>query len=284
MDKIDRRSRAAIRANIYPPAHSAALDLTDSDWHNYADRANSSQALAISVFGTLQVSPERNALINGVAKSLGLPQATDWAIELEWWDRFNVLAEKSPTMVDAVATSEASRSTILFECKFTEAGGGCSQLKTKKCPGTNPGLLSRAFPAAHACPLSGKGIRYWSYIEEVYSTEALLGERCPFGEEGYQWMRNLVLCAALKAERGISAALVATYADRPSLYMREKIVGENWPGVLGLRPDGIVPMTTLSFEEIVRRGMQIAQSGGASTAVWQGLSDWIDSRVAALRR
>jgi hypothetical protein len=281
MDRIDRHARAKIRANIFPPAHSAALELADADWHNHADRPNSSQALAISVFGTVEASSERDNILNRVADRIGLPRASDWTIKLEWWDESNALKEKSPTLVDAVAVNTSADTMILFECKFTEGGGACSQLKNAKCDGRNPGPLDPTASVPHACPLSRKGIKYWSYVSAIFDTATLAGSICPFGDERYQWMRNLTLGAALKADRGINTGLVAVYVDRPKLYMREKIVSEGWPKTLGLRADNSIPMITLSYQDIVQFALDAVRTSGSSPHTWRDLSAWIETRIAA---
>ncbi len=52
-----------IRANIFPAAIPSTEPWRDFPWHSGADQIHSSQALAIDVFGTLQVSGTKNAAL-----------------------------------------------------------------------------------------------------------------------------------------------------------------------------------------------------------------------------
>jgi hypothetical protein len=64
----------AIRMNIFPGARPAIADWTDFRWHSTSagvdsHQPNSSQALAIDVFGTLAVSPDRD--VDGQGEPVG---------------------------------------------------------------------------------------------------------------------------------------------------------------------------------------------------------------------
>jgi hypothetical protein len=53
----------AIKANLFPASHAAIKDWGKFPWHKHkgriqTDKPHSSQALAIDVFGTIQVSEE----------------------------------------------------------------------------------------------------------------------------------------------------------------------------------------------------------------------------------
>ena len=70
--------------NIFPRALGTISDFKEFDWHNYARRYNSSQALAIDVFGTAKTSPYKDEIINEICKAVGAPQGESWDIEFEW--------------------------------------------------------------------------------------------------------------------------------------------------------------------------------------------------------
>src|SRR5580693_8199001 len=99
----------SIKANLFPASHAAIGDWRSFPWHR--DRQNgiqtgklqSSQALAIDVFGTIKVSEERDRILGALARECGLPDDGPWTLELEWKDADRLLREPKPTQVDAVA-------------------------------------------------------------------------------------------------------------------------------------------------------------------------------------
>ncbi|WP_249169945.1 PGN_0703 family putative restriction endonuclease [Bradyrhizobium liaoningense] len=129
--ELSTKQIAEIKANLFHAAHPAIDNWCAFPWHRDpsgkidATKVHSSQALAIDVFGTLRVNPERHALLGALAHLSGVPGEGPWKLELEWTDQSNLLGEKRPTQVDAIAFG--ARSILVIECKFTEPGGGCSQ-------------------------------------------------------------------------------------------------------------------------------------------------------------
>jgi len=75
--------RQKVAANLFPTAH-AAINWDRFPWHSDgaggtdAWQPNSSQALAIDVFGTLKLAPERHAILDEIAASIGLPVGGSW--------------------------------------------------------------------------------------------------------------------------------------------------------------------------------------------------------------
>ena len=133
----------AVRANIFTDAHGYIANWQTFPWHRddegriQAHKAHSSQALAIDVFGTIAMSRARDAVLGQIADVIGLPSEGPWEIKLEWTDPDRLLGERRSTQVDAIACSATA--AILFECKFTEPGGGCSQ-PNKLSSGRNKGM------------------------------------------------------------------------------------------------------------------------------------------------
>lgn len=119
---------AAVKANIFPPAWGAITGSPNEfPWHLHAESPKSSQALAIDVFGTVRVHKLRETILRAIAKVVGVPEDGPWDVVPEWHDASNALNERVVTQVDAAALGGAA--IILFECKFTEEGGSCSQTK-----------------------------------------------------------------------------------------------------------------------------------------------------------
>src|SRR5437870_2478511 len=128
MDPVTER----IRTNLFAGSHAAIDDWSAFPWHTQNGtiqtyKPESSQALAIDVFGTIRASEHRNEILAALARECSLPDAGPWRLELEWIDSENLLKEPRPTQVDAIAFGK--NAIIVIECKFTEAGGECSQAK-----------------------------------------------------------------------------------------------------------------------------------------------------------
>jgi hypothetical protein len=61
----------AIKKNLFPEAHKAISDWETFPWHNHNGviqtyKPESSQALAIDVFGTIKVSEERHRILGAL--------------------------------------------------------------------------------------------------------------------------------------------------------------------------------------------------------------------------
>jgi hypothetical protein len=95
-----------IKRNLFPGAHAAICDWNTFPWHldRYGNidthKKQSSQALAIDVFGTIKVSGERDRVLGALARKCGLPADGPWSVTLEWTDPDNLLKEPRPTQVD----------------------------------------------------------------------------------------------------------------------------------------------------------------------------------------
>jgi hypothetical protein len=127
---MDAATITAIKANLFPSSHASIDDWDKFPWHSHNGiiqtyKRESSQALAIDVFGSIMVSKDRDIILGSMARICSLPDEGPWALKLEWSDPDNLLREPRPTQVDAIAFGR--RATLIIECKFTEPGGGCSQ-------------------------------------------------------------------------------------------------------------------------------------------------------------
>ena len=266
-----------VRANMFAPAHAAISDWERFPWHFGAPSLHSSQILAADVFGTIQTRGDqmRDAVLSAVAEKVGVSPEGPWRLELEWQDSKNLLAEKTPTQVDAVAFG--ANAIILFECKFTEGGGGCSQIKPDKhgaaaCDGSYALQQNPRSKAFARCALTAKGIKYWDFIPAVYDLSAETDYApCPFAFDAYQWMRNLALAYCLEQTTAKNAVVVAAYADAEHLQTAHKVRH----GGLGLPPkDPNRAIKPLSYQALI----SIAKVA-APDPIWEALSDWVLRKI-----
>jgi len=269
----------AIKSNMFKGAYSAIDDWMAFDWHTHAQSPRSSQMLAIDVFGTLKVSPQkvRDAVISELVREAGVPSDGPWHIELEWQDSGNALNERRPTQVDAVAISPNAQ--LFFECKFTEAGGSCSQPKRDKeglaaCNGRYEAQTNPKSGSSSSCALSGKGIGYWQWAEKLYGLSVSEDHApFPFASDAYQWMRNSALAKAVQVRDGLATRVFATYAESEFLQTAAKIKS----GRLGIKPvlpdDDIIP---LSYQNLLSIATRLDPSGP-----WEDLTGWVERKIAA---
>jgi hypothetical protein len=303
---MDETTRAEIEANIFPAARGAIQNWATFPWHRGPDgtyhvaKLHSSQALAIDVFGAIAISPHRDLVLSALAAHLGIPALGPWTVSLEWEDRpANRLREPRPTQVDAVA--QGRESLIFFECKFTEADGGeCSQTKPlakgddraagirrararqeadqdrRQCNGNYVPQTNPVNQRSGRCALASKGIAYWDVIPKVFRMASDQDYRpCPFAGPWFQWMRNLVLCHDVAAERGLRAVFVVVYADADGLPLAEKAKAGGWTELqTSLRPGG-VEFRTVSYQELLREARSAIRRLGESDSAWEALDAWI---------
>jgi hypothetical protein len=264
-----------IKSNIFPAAHKFITDWGSVPWHTYAHRPHSSQALAFSVFGTLSESQARDQVLNRIATRAGLADSGPWSILLEWQDATNQLKEPRPTQVDAVAISATSM--LLFECKFTEPGGQCSQVKQDRhkrtaCNTRYERQTNVQNGISARCALSGKGIRYWDFIPEVFGIDAGADHTpCPFAFDNYQWMRNSLLAHSLQKSTGKPVRLFVVYCDIPGLPTADK-VRRGGVGMPTLSAE--TSIHPLSYQDIITMADACEPS-----PVWGQLDVWMTSRV-----
>ncbi len=285
--------RRSIEANLFPYAHEAVEPWAGYRWHSAAGevcdawKEKSSQALSIDVFGTLKLHPERAVVLDALALQLGLPPGGPWEVTLEWHDPDNVLAEKTPTWVDAVASSP--QALILFECKFTEPdGGACGQTHPitkgrraglRQCNGQYVPQTNRANGKLARCALSAKGLRYWEHIPAVFGYDADLDHApCPFAGPWFQWMRNLTTAAAVGQHTGRRAAFVVVYADEPRLPMAARVRQPEWQWLAGIVNPAAVAFRTLSYQRLLALACQAAPAD----PVWPALALWVDRKIASV--
>jgi len=282
--------RRSIEANLFPFAHAAVEPWAAFRWHGATGEScdtwkeHSSQALAIDVFGTLKLHPRRDAMLDAVARELGLPAGGPWAVDLEWHDPDNRLREKTPTFVDAVARSP--RNLMVFESKFSENDGGtCSQTRPlptgrrkglRQCSGHYVPQVNPANKLEARCALSAKGIGYWDIIPDVfgYSAETSIAP-CPFAGPWFQWMRNLTTAYAVARHHHLRAAFVVAYADGHGLAMAQRVHSPDWQWLRNRVDPARVAFRAISIQQL----LHLAGRGAGDDAVWQDLAGWVRRKI-----
>ncbi|POH33700.1 MULTISPECIES: hypothetical protein [Sinorhizobium] len=275
---------AAVRQNLFPASHAAISNWLAFPWHRdrnnriQAHKAHSSQAIAIDVFGTLKMSIDRDRVLDAIARHVGVTPGGPWSLTLEWIDTERLLGEPRSTQVDALAVG--SDAVLVIECKFTEAGGKCSQTALsrtgkRQCNGSYADQVNPANGVRSRCTLTGKGIRYWDYIPQVFAIDpAVEHAPCPFAGDAYQWMRNAVLAAAIGKHRNLHTAAVAAFADHPSFPTARKAK----LGLFDARLGGQAAITPISYQEII----DIARQVGLDQQLWADLSAWVGQKITSV--
>jgi len=284
---MNEEQRNAVASNLFPAAHAAIADWNSFDWHCdrsgrvQAHKVHSSQALALDVFGAIAMSDDRDAVMAILARQLQLPEAGPWTLEFEWTDPVRRLGEPRPTQVDVLARSPEA--TLVIECKFTEPGGGCSQVKPRnlRSGGRQPQCNGRYEPQVNpvngieaSCALTAKGIRYWEVATEVFELDRDAAYNpCPFRRDAFQWMRNLVLARELQRDEGRPAGVLVVYAAHPNFQTHRKATDLAWlPAMLPDAPR----LVTLPFQDVVRLATEQSRA-----TTWPALAEWVDEKVAA---
>ena len=272
----------AVRENLFPASHSAIADWAAFPWHRdrtnrfQAHKVHSSQAIAIDVFGTLKMSTDRDRIFDAIAERAGVAPGGPWTITLEWTDTDRLLGEPRPTQVDALAVG--SKAALVIECKFTEPGGQCSQTVAlssgeRQCDGSYADQINPRNGVRAHCALTGKGIRYWDYIPQVFKLAPGADHSpCPFKGDTYQWMRNAVLAAAIGKHHSLEAVALAAFADHPGFPTAQKVKR----GLVDPGHSGRAAVTPISYQQIIA----IARQVGIDEELWGGLAAWVDYKIA----
>ena len=283
--------------NLFPGAHWVVHETPKFPWHRdrskavTASLAHSSQALALDLFATIERSQSRNAIVDYWVESLGLPLKGPWTITPEFQVPASLLGEPRSTQVDAIATGAGG--LVLFECKFTEPGGGsCSQTRSiakgrhsglHQCNGNYEEQHNPASPgsASARCVLSAKGVKYWNLIPDVLNIAAQEDHRpCPFAGSWYQWMRNLVSALALARQKDIPTAVVVVYADG-SFPMAKHVDEKDWKEFASI-VTGTVPLRTVSYQTLLAWAKAAALP--ADLRLVEDLEAWMLNKISSVER
>jgi hypothetical protein len=293
IDTVKPEEALAIEANLFPHVRGFVGSHPRFPWHR--DRANSitaarivsSQALAVDVFGTVDLLPSREAIVTSWIDALGLTLKGPWKIELEAPVPAETLGEPRSTQIDALARGAAG--LIVFECKFMETdGGACSQTRpiasgrhrgVTQCNGNYEDQINPVNQARSHCALSGKGIRYWELVPEVLDVDPRSEHRpCPFVGGWYQWMRNLVAARELGRLRKVPSAFVVVYADGP-FPMAKKVTEMDWARLAAAVSGRTVPLRWMSYQRLLDVALKVASPD--DRRILHDLSMWVIGKVNA---
>jgi hypothetical protein len=291
---MNRAKRDKIKQNLFLAAHPAVEPWDKFRWHLGrdgqcdTDKENSSQALAIDVFGTLSQIESRHHVFNEILRTIGFRSSGRWTVELEWPLPNVLLGEHTETQVDAVARS--GDSLIFMECKFAEnEAGRCFQPKpltkgahkgVRQCSGDYEPQVNPVSGKTAWCSLTGKGIKYWQYIPKLFGIHSTEVHRpCPFADSRYQWMRNIVACWAESQTQGLRPVFLVIYADAPGIHQLPTarfLSSESWASL----KSWIRPNTVFVWEISYLALLDIAlRMPGKDAATLDALRNWVEGKV-----
>lgn len=279
-----------IKKGLFRLVHSLITEMPDFPWHRdkkgiTIGRDRSSQALAVSVFGTIRQLASRDLIMNEWIKGLNLSVNGPWEISLEKVIDKELLNETRPTQIDAVATG--TNGIVFFECKFTEPdGGSCSQTQALQkgrhkgiiqCNGNYERQTNPVNQVSSSCALSGKNIRYWDLVPQVFNINPLVDHiPCPFADGRYQWMRNLVSACTFGQKLNLPSAFVVVYVEG-GYPMSEKIRKPEWKQLLEAVTGRAVPLRAVSYQQLLEQSIKSATVDDRS--ILQELKDWIACKI-----
>lgn len=291
-----------IRANLFPGAWPAVEPWRKFPWDRgpYGIRTwlpQSSQAIAIDIWGCIRASPERDDILNTLADALQIPRKGRWTVRFEWIDPYNELREKRRTQVDVVLKNDAS--LFFVECKFTEReGGSCSRPIPKGEFGglaqCNGNYETQADPIRYSlfdyfgiapidekCSLTREGIGYWNVIDQSMNyrhREVYIP--CPFAGPRYQWMRNIVMSKLVADRNKLIPCFILAYAEHPLLPFSKALRLGGLASEIREMLSGTVGFHSITYQEIIRIVRESRKPGSHEARKWAKLQLWIDQKIA----
>lgn len=223
-------------AFLFAGARSHVADWPSGLWHSEVRQPHSSQALCVSVWGTIAAHPARAELVQSIlevaAMNPGAVRAPTLRCEAGARHELAGLLNETgvnatPTCVDALV--EWPGGIVTVESKFTEPSfGTCRQLRARvDVPPGAPEKRRKLGPACsgHHGPGSDLKTRtrapcrlatwdgdraprlYWNLAWDLFRPDVLVpdGRVCPFRGPSFQLMRNLALARAMSAPRSVQS-------------------------------------------------------------------------------
>jgi hypothetical protein len=278
--------------NIFPGALEHVRGWANGRLEARSKAVHSSQALCVSVFGSLASSAKRASFLVDAFEAAGIAPhpVGEPSIECEVRDRRDILNEygsRNPTCPDVLIRWPGVVLTI--ESKFTEHLGGCSQARTSRikvngryrilpaaCTGNHePGSDLRTGTGA-ACRLtvpegSRTSRRYWEVGATLFSSAVITGAAlpCPFRDGHYQLMRNLCFAAALAEVEGLHgfAMLLAFVGASPAAIETRSVFAAFQTLLL---PEIKPRVGIISYEQLAKIAREHSE---------YELADWIIERI-----
>mgnify|MGYP000935015871 CR=1 FL=1 len=202
--------------------------IPEGEHHKWFRSLNSSQALALSVFGNLvlhNASDVLTGLTDGDGNNLfGLSPITLENFSLE--HKIDFLGERRRTSLDAFL-SGAQR--VAIECKYTEQEFGTCR-RPKLSPGEDEfqqehcnGSYEYQAGRVERCPLTISGVRYWEFVPGLFKFgNADDHKPCPLNKN-YQLVRNILAIGLQEEDTQISLEkghVVVVYDERNPAFQK----------------------------------------------------------------
>jgi hypothetical protein len=255
--------KSAVAQNILvPPTATPEFQATvvatlpEKERHRHFGSLRSSQALAQSVFGNL-IAAGKTALLEGLETEEGLPAFFDGIGAASFQLEYTVdhLGEPRPTSIDLWAEGPGR---VSVECKLTETEfGTCSRPRLRPSESNYvhdhcDSSYTRQRGRQSRCALTEIGVRYWTYIPELFVWSSLADlDPCPL-KGTYQLVRNvLAACVTRKGEIDTdNAHALALYDDRNPAYQSGGEASQQWLAVKNAlkNPDNL---RTLSWQRLI---------------------------------
>jgi len=173
--------------------------------HRWFRSMGSSQALAVSVFGSMIYRGDLQFL-SKINDDRGHPLLLGFELhgKHDFDHPVKTLNEPKPTQVDLFLPGKDYR--VAIECKLWEPDlGACSQVP-KACNGCYSSQTGRM--PGYRCALTEKGIKYWDYIPQLFHWLSDVDQPCPIWKP-YQLVRNVLAASVDPINGEISGANVA---------------------------------------------------------------------------
>ncbi len=280
--KISDDKIMSIKNNLFYRSRDAISDFYSFPWHQYkgkidTDKINSSQALGIDFWGCLKLSRYKTELINMLFNK----DNYDWELEFEYSDR-SLLSEKISTQIDVLITSK--NNILVIESKFFENDGGkCSQIKGKngisQCNGKYEIQINPINNIESRCALSGKGIKYWDYIDKLtYYNKDNDYNPCPFKNGEYQWMRNICFTEALTKTKQFKAESYLVYLKSDKCPISKKVDNDTFLGELKGKIKDKNALKPISYNELILKCISFLDIDIVEKNIWVELERWITNK------
>lgn len=234
--------------------------------HIWYGSMGSSQALSVSVFGTMMQHGDLGLLAD-ISADDGAPLLPKFDLKghPEFDYPVSTLGEPVPTHVDLFLPSQEGN--VAVECKLWEDSlDPCSQVAKKRCNGNyeeQPGRKSGA-----RCYLTERGVSYWDYIPRIFNWRSGVDRSpCPIWKP-YQLVRNL-LAASVGPQTGEildQPAAVLIYDSRNPAFAPGGKVDSLFREVQGAL-EGSVSLRRATWQSIVAT---LNERGG-----YAGLLNWL---------
>lgn len=195
--------------------------------HRWFRSMTSSQALAQSVFGNLQVY-DRLSYLNEIIEESGEPLFGSVAINPDNFimeKSVDILNEPRPTSLDCFISGDYQ---VAVECKLSESEiGSCSRPRLRKRDSNYEtdfcnGSYTRQRGRKERCSLTEIGVQYWEYIPQIFKWPNDIDyDVCPLNKN-YQLVRN-ILASCIRTDGSVllnGGHAVLVYDDRNPAFQK----------------------------------------------------------------